>query len=94
MRDRVDDADFMLKREKLRRIWNLPIPIITQNIHWLLSDPDIPYSRAMHQGRAQDELLLNWCKGGQPELTKSEMHAQLMDLSKKFENGKLRVPPR
>lgn len=86
MRDRVDDADFMMKR-KIETDLEFTYPDYYSKYSLVTFRADVPYSRAMHQGRAQDELLLKWCEGGSPALSKAEMHQQLMELSKKFENG-------
>lgn len=86
MRDRVDDADFMLKR-KIETDLEFTFPDYYSKYSLVTFRPDIPYARAMHQGRAQDELLLKWCEGGSPNLSKEEMHQQLIELSKQFENG-------
>ena len=85
MRDRVDDADFMLKR-KIETELEFEYPDYYSKYSLVTFRADVPYARAMHQGRAQDDLLLSWCQ--QPPVPPKEaMHTQLMDLSKKFDHG-------
>ena len=80
MRDRVDDADFMLKR-KIETELEFEYPDYYSKYSLVTFRADVPYARAMHQGRAQDDLLLSWCQ--QPLCAPKEaMHTQLMDLSK------------
>ncbi len=85
MRDRVDDADFMLKR-KIETELEFEIPDYYSKYSLVTFRADVPYARAMHQGRAQDELLLSWCQNGQLP-SKEQMHAELLDLAKKFDHG-------
>lgn len=85
MRDRVDDADFMMKR-KIETDLEFSYPDYYSKYSLVTFRADVPYSRAMNQGRAQDDLLLSWCKEGKTTPAKEEMYRQLMDLAKRFEH--------
>ncbi|MBK8699679.1 MAG: FAD-dependent monooxygenase [Saprospiraceae bacterium] len=80
MRDRVDDADFIMKR-KIEMQLEYTYPDYYSKYSLVTFRADVPYARAMAQGRAQDEMLLSWCKGGTPSLNLDEMYTQLMQLA-------------
>lgn len=81
MQDRVDDEDFMKKR-KLEMQLEQQFPDYYSKYSLVTFKPDLPYSQAMQQGRAQDELLLKICTNGDAEkLTLEEIHQQLQAIS-------------
>lgn len=81
MQDRVDDEDFMKKR-KLEMQLEQQFPDYYSKYSLVTFQPDLPYSKAMQQGRAQDELLLKICTNGESEkLTLEEIHHKLQAIS-------------
>jgi kynurenine 3-monooxygenase len=62
MRDHVDDPAFKLKRE-LEMHLEKKYPEYSSKYNLVTFNEDVPYSVAMHQGRAQDRFLLEFCTG-------------------------------
>lgn len=61
MQDRVDDADFIKKRQ-LEMQLEQTYPEYYSKYSLVTFQPDMPYAEAMKLGRAQDDLLLKICK--------------------------------
>ena len=62
MRDHVDDPAFILKRQ-LEMLLEKKYPEYSSKYNLVTFNEDVPYSVAMHQGRAQDRFLLEFCEG-------------------------------
>ncbi len=60
MQDRVDDEDFIKKRQ-LEMQLEQQFPDYYSKYSLVTFRPDLPYVKAMELGRAQDKLLLNIC---------------------------------
>jgi kynurenine 3-monooxygenase len=61
MRDHVDDPAFKLKRQ-LEMQLEKKHPEYSSKYNLVTFNEEVPYSVAMHQGRAQDKFLLEFCK--------------------------------
>ncbi|HLF65014.1 MAG TPA: NAD(P)/FAD-dependent oxidoreductase [Saprospiraceae bacterium] len=62
MRDHVDNPEFILKR-KIEMLLEEKYPSYSSKYNLVAFNEDVPYSEAMRRGRAQDEFLLEYCKG-------------------------------
>lgn len=62
MRDRVDDADFLLQRE-LERLLAQRHPDRFVPRYGMVTFRRIPYATALERGRIQRELLIAACRG-------------------------------
>ncbi|MDH3710283.1 MAG: FAD-dependent monooxygenase [Cyclobacteriaceae bacterium] len=61
MRDRVDDEDFVKKRQ-LEMLLENEYPDYYSKYSLVTFRPEVPYSKAMELGRKQDEYLLDVCR--------------------------------
>ncbi len=61
MRDRVDDVDFVKKRQ-LEMLLENEYPDYYSKYSLVTFRPELPYSKAMELGRKQDEYLLDVCR--------------------------------
>lgn len=75
MQDRVDDADFIKKR-KVEMQLEQNYPDYYSKYSLVTFRPDLPYSKAKKQGRAQDELLLDIC-ANEADLSLDEIRKRL-----------------
>lgn len=81
MQDRVDDADFILKR-KIEMQLEQQYPDYYSKYSLVTFQPQLSYEEAMNRGRAQDELLLEICKGKKfEEISLPIVHENLMKLA-------------
>ena len=76
MRDRVNDEVFISKR-KLEMQMEQQLPDYYSKYSMVTFRADIPYAQAMHQGRAQDDFLMQLCANGGDELPLVEIHNKL-----------------
>ena len=73
MQDHVDDPAFMAKRT-LEMKMEQEIPSYYSKYGLVTFRQDLPYREALRQGRLQDEILLEMCKGGMMP------HGSLVDI--------------
>ncbi|MEZ4886304.1 MAG: NAD(P)/FAD-dependent oxidoreductase [Chitinophagales bacterium] len=66
MQDRVDDADFIKKRQLEMKL-EQQFPDYYSKYSLVTFRPELPYAAAMKLGRAQDDLLLRICEGREVE---------------------------
>lgn len=62
MRDHVDNPGFILKR-KIEMILEEKYPSYSSKYNLVTFNEDVPYSEAMRRGHAQDDFLMEYCKG-------------------------------
>jgi kynurenine 3-monooxygenase len=78
MRDHVDNPEFILKR-KIEMLLEEQFPGYSSKYNLVTFNEDVPYHEAMARGHAQDDYLLEYCKGKQ-DLT----DIALADLAHRF----------
>lgn len=82
MQDRVDDQDFIRKR-KIEMQLEQQFSSYYSKYSLVTFRPELPYSKAMKLGRAQDELLLKICSSSEfNNLSLENIHHQLQSLQK------------
>ncbi|MCB0643191.1 MAG: FAD-dependent monooxygenase, partial [Phaeodactylibacter sp.] len=80
MQDRVDDADFIKKRQIEMQL-EQQFPDYYSKYSLVTFRPELPYARAMQLGRAQDEHLLQLCRDQSVDRYSLEaIHQQMMAL--------------
>ena len=81
MQDRVDDADFIKKRQIEMQL-EQKFPDYYSKYSLVTFRPELPYSTAMKLGRAQDHHLLQLCRNPSiDQMSLETIHQQLMALS-------------
>jgi kynurenine 3-monooxygenase len=77
----VDNPEFILKR-KIEMILEEKYPEYSSKYNLVTFNEDVPYSEAMRRGRAQDELLLKYCKGkeGMEEVDFEEVKIKMINI--------------
>ena len=80
MQDRVDDADFIKKRQ-LEMLLEEQYPDYYSKYSLVTFRPELPYAQAMKLGRAQDEYLLEICRN-QLSIEHMDIPAIYQSLSK------------
>ncbi len=80
MRDHVDDAAFMRKRNIEMQL-EQQFPDYYSKYSLVTFQPKLPYNQAMKQGRKQDELLLKMCNDDNfDKISLEEYHQKIMTL--------------
>lgn len=80
MRDRVDDGDFIKKRQLEMKLESTYADYYSK-YSLVTFKPDMPYSKAMHLGRKQDEVLLELCRENKTkEMSLESIYQTLMSL--------------
>jgi len=80
MRDHVDDVNFMRKR-KIEMQLEQQFPDYYSKYSLVTFKPNLPYERAMKQGRRQDAMLLEICsRDDYDKIPLEEYHRRLMNL--------------
>jgi kynurenine 3-monooxygenase len=72
MRDKVSDQNFVKKRNLETKL-EQKYPDYYSKYSLVTFRPDVPYSRAMEQGRRQDEILLKYCEENQGEIDEQKI---------------------
>lgn len=85
MRDKVDDVPFMRKRQIEMQL-EQSYPDYYSKYSLVTFKPEMDYSQAMRQGRAQDKLLLDLCSAEDFEATPlASYYKKLKQLSEQFQ---------